>query len=435
MRVERFSAGSGLAGLADRIRSLGPPPGGLTAEVAETLSLVRGDGDGALLELSERFDGVRPASLRIEQGLLEAARGSVDAAVLEALSDAAANISAVAQAQIAAAIPPLQLPQGHSVTVRSVPVAAAGIYVPGGGASYPSSVLMGCLPARAAGVNRVVVATPPNAEGKIDPTVLAACSIAYVDEVYALGGAQAIAALAFGTESVRAVDVIAGPGSARVQEAKAQVSRTTGIDSYAGPSELMAVLDASAPIDWIALDLCAQAEHGVDGLLLAVATGSGLLDELEAAVSNCAAQGGVGDAPLALVEVSTLESAIELANLIAPEHLQLACEGASALAERVETAGCVFVGASAATAFGDYVAGSNHILPTGGAGRFTGPLGPSAFLRSMSIVDIPAGAAERLAAPAEVLAEAEGFPAHAESVRVRRGSTRPTGAPGKMGET
>jgi histidinol dehydrogenase len=435
MNLSRLTLEADPAEVAARARALAPPSEEVAASVSETLEAVRSGGDAALGELGERFDGVRPVKLRLERAELESAATSIDPALSEALTLAAENIRTVAKAQLREDAAPIQFAQGHAVTVRSVPIESVGIYVPGGTASYPSSVLMGCIPARVAGVARVAVATPPSEDGGADPNVLAACAMAEVDEVYLAGGAQAIGALAFGTETVDAVDLIAGPGSAWVQEAKLQVSRQVGIDSYAGPSELMVVLDESAPIDWLALDLCAQAEHGGAGLLAAAAADPALLDQLATAVALIVAKRpGIADAQLALIEVRDTESAVELANAIAPEHLQLACSGAAELAETVRTAGCVLVGASSATAFSDYAAGSNHILPTGGAGRFAGPLGPNTFRRAMSIVEIPAPAAAELAEPVQRLAEAEGFPVHGESVSVRVAG-RPTGAVGKMGET
>ncbi len=435
MRISRLALIGDTGGLAADVRALTPAPEEVSAAVIETIEAVRSRGDSALLELSERFDGVRPTALRVGRDRIDSAAQLADPAVVEALQIAAENIRAVAEAQLVGDVGPVELREGHRVTVRNLPVAAAAIYVPGGTASYPSSVLMGALPARAAGVERVAVATPPDANGGIDPNVLAACAIADVDEVYPVGGAQAIAGLAFGTETVEAVDVIAGPGSIRVQEAKLQVARTVGIDFYAGPSELAVVFDATAPIDWLALDLCAQAEHGGAGLLVAIASEPGLLDRLEEAVTRGTAEWpSVADVPLALIEAEDIESALGLADAIAPEHLQLACDAAAELADAGRVAGCVLVGASAATAFSDYVAGSNHILPTGGAGRFVGPVGPGTFRRSMSIVEIPPAAAMELATPAQTLADAEGFPVHGESLRARAGSRRPTGAVGKMGE-
>jgi histidinol dehydrogenase len=315
----------------------------------------------------------------------------------------------------------VRLPQGQTVTLRKVPVRAAGIYAPGGRASYPSSVLMGAVPARAAGVERLVLATPPGPDGTVAPLVLATAALCGVDEVYAIGGAQAIFALAYGSETIAPVDVVAGPGNAWVREAKRAVSGTVGIDSLAGPSELMLIAGHDVDPEWAALDLCAQAEHGAEGPLLAAAVEGAVLEALEAATERAAAERpGVGEAPLALVRVPDLSDAIDLANSFAPEHLELLEEDAALLAGRVTTAGCVFAGRHSATAFGDYVAGSNHVLPTGGAGRFSGPLGPGVFRRTIATVEVPAGAAAKLAPHVDALARAEGFPVHGESAMIRR---------------
>jgi histidinol dehydrogenase len=436
MRVHRLASDGAGAELATSIRALAPPAADVAAEVAETLERVRRGGDEALLELSERFDGVRPAALRVGTAELEAASERVDREVLDALELAAENVRAVAEAQPAGEPVRVELAQGQAVSLRSVPVGSAGIYVPGGRAAYPSSAVMGAVPALVAGVERVAVVTPPGADGRVDALVLAACAVVGVGEVYALGGIQAIAALAYGTESVEAVDAIAGPGGARVQEAKLQVSRQVGIDGYAGPSELMVVLDSTAPLDWLALDLCAQAEHGGDGLLVAASADPALLDALgERVLSFAAGRASVAaEAPLALVSTESLGAALTLAEEIAPEHLQLACEGAERLAGSVRTAGCVFTGPIAATAFGDYAAGSDHILPTGGAGRFTGPLGPGAFRRLISVVELPLDAAGALAPAVDVLAREEGFPVHGESALARAGRPGAADAPAKMEE-
>ncbi|MDP9188575.1 MAG: histidinol dehydrogenase, partial [Actinomycetota bacterium] len=289
---------------------------------------------------------------------------------------------------------------------------------PGGTASYPSSALMCCVPAKVAGVERVAVATPPGADGRVDPTILAAAAIAGADVVYATGGAQAIAALALGTETVAPVDLIVGPGNRYVQEAKRQLNGRVGIDGIAGPSELMVIFDAGAELRWLALDLCAQGEHGDDGLLVAASADLEALDELERLVSELAAEReSVAEPALALVEAPSVEAAVELANSLAPEHLQLACE--RDLSAEVRTAGCVFVGRESGTAFGDYAAGSNHVLPTGGAGRFTGPLGPTVFRRRIATVNVTQDAARELAPAVATLARVEGFPVHAESVEAR----------------
>ena len=333
---------------------------------------------------------------------------------------AAANIRAVAEAQVETASSRVDLPQGQTVTLREVAVRAAGVYAPGGKAAYPSSVLMCAIPARVAGVERLTLATPPGPDGTIAPIVLAAAELCEVDEVYAMGGAQAIFALAYGTETVVPVDVIVGPGNAWVQEAKRAVYGRVGIDSYAGPSELMIVAGHDTDPEWAALDLCAQAEHGADGPLVAVAVEEAVLDAIAAAVEAAVRErAGLGDAPLALVQVPDLSDAINLANAFAPEHLELLEEDAALLAEQVTTAGCVFAGRHGATAFGDYAAGSNHVLPTGGTGRFSGPLGPGVFRRKITTVEVSSEAAAKLAPDVDALARAEGFPVHGESAMIR----------------
>jgi histidinol dehydrogenase len=279
---------------------------------------------------------------------------------------------------------------------------------------------MSALPARIAGVPRVAVVSPPNAHGQVDPVVLAACAIAAVDEVYALGGPQAIAALAYGIESIPAVDVIAGPGNRFVTEAKRQVSGAVGIDGLAGPSELAIVADSKANVEWMALDLCAQAEHGADSPLIVISTDAALLDRLEARVGELAAKRpSVSDASLALVHSPGILNALALADAYAPEHLELAFVGADASIARERVAGCVFVGHGGATAFGDYAAGSNHVLPTDGAARFGGPLGPGAFMRRTSVVALDASAARQLAPHVAAIADAEGLPVHGESALAR----------------
>jgi histidinol dehydrogenase len=383
---------------------------------------VREGGDAALLELTARFDATEqaPTSLRVDDDAPAKALAGLDPALREALELAIANVRGVAAAQIEAEPSRVSLPQGQTVELREVPVGAAGIYAPGGRAAYPSSVLMGVVPARVAGVERVVLATPPGPDGAVPPLVLATAALCEVDEVYALGGAQAIFALAYGSESIEPVDVIAGPGNAWVREAKRMVSGTVGIDSLAGPSELMLVAGHDTDPEWAALDLCAQAEHGGDGPLIALAVEQAVLDAIAAATQRLADERpGVGEAPLALVAVDDLNDAIDLANAFAPEHLELLEQDAALLAERVTTAGCVFAGRHSATAFGDYVAGSNHVLPTGGAGRFSGPLGPDVFRRKIATVQVPPEAAAKLAPHVDAIAKAEGFPIHGESAMIR----------------
>jgi histidinol dehydrogenase len=421
MRISRFDwDGRDPVGLAAELRSLQPPLAEVGGDVAGLIAEVAERGDEAVLELDARFSGVTRGSPRVEEAAMSRAL-EASGELAEALRFAAGQIRAVAEAEATTERDRETTGEaGQRITVRSVAVGAAGAYVPGGAASYPSSALMCCIPAKVAGVERIAVASPPGAGGDPDPGVLAACAVAGADEVYAMGGVQAVAALALGTESVRPVDVIVGPGNRYVQEAKRQLFGRVGIDGIAGPSELMVILDHGGWADWAALDLCAQAEHGAEGLLVAAAPEGDALGALARALASVReGRPTIADAPVALVEVPTLEAALDLADALAPEHLELVGAEAEALAPSVRTAGCVFKGGLAATAFGDFAAGSNHVLPTGGAGRFTGPLGPRAFRRRLATVEVSAEAAGRLARPVATLARSEGFPVHAESVEAR----------------
>lgn len=454
MRVKRLAwatgePGADAAGLAREARAWALAAAA-PVDLSEIERALAERGDAALVELTARFDATelrpaeggdtgtgwvdgegRPWQLEITAEVQRQALDGLDRGLRTALELAVANVRAVSEAQVSQAPARVELPQGQRVTVREVPVGAAGIYAPGGGASYPSSLIMGAVPARVAGVERVVVCTPPGRNGTLPAAVLAAAALCEVDELYAVGGAQAIFAMARGTETIAPVDVIAGPGSTRVQEAKRAVFGEVGIDSIAGPSELMVIADPDSDPEWLALDLCAQAEHGSEGLLLVAAKDGFVLDAIEAAVARAAAERpGVTDAPLALVHVPGLDEAVELAQAVAPEHLQLDLDADSAnlgskgrrlegLLARLTTPGCVFIGRYGATAFGDYLAGSNHVLPTGGAGRFCGPLGPSVFRRRISNVEIDAAAAAALAPHVDRLAREEGLPVHGESALAR----------------
>jgi histidinol dehydrogenase len=417
------------ARLAASLREAAPLPDGLMAAVAATIERVASAGDAAVAELSERFDGVAADPVEVPADLAAAAPADIAAPLRAALEASAANVRAVAEAQISGPAE-LTLAAGQRIELAEVPVGSAAIYVPGGRAPYPSSVVMGVVPARVAGVGRVVVASPPVAEtGRPATAVLAAAAIAGADAVYAIGGAQAVAALALGTESIPAVDVIAGPGSPWVQEAKLQCSRYVGIDGYAGPSEIVAIVAADVPPEWIALDLCAQAEHGGDGLLVAIGTDPAWLERLAEEIERVRNRDGdPGEATFDLVAVTDVEAAIALTEALAPEHAEVVAADATALARRLTTAGAVFAGDRSATAFGDYAAGSNHVLPTGGAGRFTGPLGPGTFRRRISRIEIGAEAAAALAGTVDEISRAEGFPLHGESA-VARAEGR--NAPGK----
>ena len=409
MRVERFGPGA----TAAEIRGLTPPPRDVEDEVRAIVDEVRSGGDAAVRALTERFDHAQlgPAELAVPAAEIEAAIGTLEPAVLAALRTAIANVRAVADAQLRETVS-VDLEQGQAVEISELPVRRAGAYVPGGRAPYPSTVVMCATTARAAGVDELAVCAPPGPEGRAHPSILAACGLCGVTEVYRMGGAQAIAALAYGTESVRPVDVIVGPGNRYVTEAKRQVAGQVGIDGLAGPTELVIVATSGADPELVHLDLMAQGEHGADSLLVVISPDRDLLEAV-------ATPGDVAAETLACVETRDARAALRLADELAPEHLQLMGAEAEELAGLVRSAGALFVGADAGTAFGDYVAGSNHVLPTGGAARFASGLSPATFRRRMARISLPAGAAARLAPAGAAIARAEGFPVHGESMERR----------------
>ena len=386
--------------------------------VAQIIEEVREGRDEAVLSLTERFDKAElgPEQLRVDAQELESSVGVLAPEVLAGLRTAIANVRAVASAQVRDEPVGVELPEGHTVEILERPVRRAAVYVPGGRAPYPSTVVMGAVTARAAGVGQIAVCAPPGPGGRAHPVILAACVMCEVTEVYRMGGAQAIAALAYGTQSVEAVDVIVGPGNPYVQEAKRQVVGQVGIDGIAGPSELVVIAGADADPELVALDLMAQGEHGPDSPVWCFSPDASLLDAVAAAIE---VRSDAPDAEAQLIETKDLAAALTLSEQIAPEHLELVGEEAEALADRVRSAGCLFVGRGAATAFGDYVAGSNHVLPTGGAARFQSALSPATFRRRMARVSLPGEAPARLAPAGAALARAEGFPVHAESMERR----------------
>ena len=390
-------------------------------QVAEILADVRRRGDEAVLDYTERFDKAElaPEQLRVDARELEAAVGVLEPAVLAGLRTAIENVRTVAEAQLREPVE-VSLPQGQTVAVGEVPVGRVGIYVPGGRAPYPSTVVMCAVTARIAGVRQIAVCAPPGPAGRAHPAILAACVLCEVSEVYRMGGAQAIGALAYGTKTVPAVDLIVGPGNAWVTEAKRQVFGEVGIDGLAGPSELVVVASTGAPAELIALDLLAQAEHGEDSPLWLFSPDHDLVAAVIAEVERLAPERpSVGKVEVEGLPVASLDEALARAEEIAPEHLELVGAEAELLADRVTRAGCVFVGSGAGTAFGDYVAGSNHVLPTGGAARFQSALSPATFRRRMAHVSLPGEAPARLAPAGAALARAEGFPVHAESMERR----------------
>ncbi len=420
--VERLG---GPAAAATHMRALIPGGASVAPAVREILERVRTEGDAAVGEYTRRFDtaGSEPRPLLVAAEELDEAIKLLPLELVAGLQVAIANVALVAE-EGTEHDRTVDLPQGQRIVLREVPVASAAIYVPGGRAPYPSTVIMGVVTARAAGVIDVAVCSPPGPSGQIDPAILGTCRLCGVERVYRMGGAQAIAALAYGTDSVRPVDVIVGPGNLYVQEAKHQLSTTVGIDGFAGPSDLLVVLGSEATereVRLAALDMLAQGEHGEGSLVCGVSPSAAVCESLAKELAALVVERPtVGEAQFAIAEVSDARAAIALANAFAPEHLQLMGAEVEAYAHAVRSAGCLFVGAESATAFGDYVAGSNHVLPTGAAARFASQLSPRHFRRRMAEVRVGPAAAKLAAAGAPV-ARAEGFEVHAESMEARVG--------------
>ena len=427
MRLERLGPGEveliGPAAAAERLRALVPGGFAVQEQVREIIERVRDGGDQAVVHYTSTFDspGAEPRPLRVAAEELDEAIVAMPRELIAGLQVAIANVALVAEAGVGHDVN-VELPQGQRVVLREVPVASAAVYVPGGRAPYPSTVVMGVVTARAAGVVDVAVCSPPGPDGQIDPVILGTCRLCGIERVYRMGGAQAIAALALGTATVDRVDVIVGPGNLYVQEAKHQLSTLVGIDGFAGPSDLLVVLGADCGANELrlaALDMLAQAEHGEGSLVVAVSCSAAACEELAAVLEELIVERPtVGEAAFAIAHVASPSEALALANAFAPEHLQLIGADVEALAPIVRSAGCVFIGIESATAFGDYVAGSNHVLPTDGAARFASTLSPRHFRRRMSEVRIGA-AAGRLAAAGAPVARAEGFEVHAESMEAR----------------
>ena len=416
--LERLAvAAADAEAIAAHVRGYVPAAASVADRVAGIVESIREGGDAALLAHERRFGG-GDASIRVPPGELDAALAALDPAVRAGLELARDNVGRVAASGLGEDRD-VELPQGQRIRLRELPVRRAAVYAPGGRQPYPSSVVMGAVTARVAGVEEVVVAAPGH------PVILAACALCGADEVYRMGGAQAIAALAFGTETIQPADVIVGPGNLYVQEAKRQVSGRVGIDGFAGPSDLLVLASSGADPRLVALDLLAQAEHGHDSLVAAVSDDSALLDAIGRQLQELFHdRSSVANGPKVLVDAVGLEAALAFSEALAPEHLQLIGDAAEALAPRVHRAGCVFVGAASATAFGDYVAGSNHTLPTDGAARFASGLTVAHFRRRMAEVHV-GGAAAALARAGVPIAEAEGFAVHAESMAARIGENQP----------
>ncbi|MGE5641256.1 MAG: histidinol dehydrogenase [Clostridia bacterium] len=391
--------------------------------VRKIIADVRARGDSAVLEYTSRFDGVNASSVRdleVKRERMDAAVQAIPAPQLDALKQAAERIRAFHEKQLQ---PSWEFTDAHGTRLgqRVTALDRVGLYVPGGKAAYPSSVLMNALPAKVAGVRELVMTSPnPN------PLVLAAASLAGVDRVFALGGAQAVAALAYGTTTLPRVDKIVGPGNAYVAEAKRQVFGQVGIDMVAGPSEILVISDGSTPADWIAMDLFSQAEHDEDAQALLLSPDGAHLQAVEEAIRRL-----VGEMPRhkviaasleargALVLTRDLDEACALASRIAPEHLELSVAEPKAWLPKLGSAGAIFLGRWSSEAIGDYCAGPNHVLPTAGTARFSSPLGVYDFQKRTSVIEVSREAAAELGRVAATLAEGEGLGAHARSAELR----------------
>jgi len=393
--------------------------------VRAILDEVRAGGDEAVRALTKRFDGVDVDTLRVQRGQLDAALAGLDPGLRRSLEVAYERILAYHRHEPA----PLAAFENDGVVVEHLvrPVRRAGLYAPGGRARYPSTVLMCAAPARVAGVTELALCVPPGPDGAIAPETLAAAAIAGIEEVYRVGGAQAVAAMAYGTQSIAAVDVIAGPGNRFVAEAKRQVSGIVGVPSaFAGPSEVVVVADDATPVAWAAIDLVVQAEHGPDGLAWLVTWSPDVAQAVEAEVDRLVAasprraelEATLGSGGyVALVDGPA--QALSVANVVAPEHLELLVQGARALLPLVRCAGAVFLGPYAPASVGDYVAGPNHVLPTARTARFASALRVDDFRTHIHAVSMDGKALARLAPHVVAIAQAEGLPAHAASVVVR----------------
>jgi len=391
-------------------------------DVQVIVDRVREEGDVALREFAEEFDGVTVGNVDITDAA-ERAVEELDEATLSAIEDAAANVRAFHEAQL-----PTDWRdsfEGRELGRRYRPIESAGAYVPGGTAAYPSSALMGVVPAKVAGVEHVAVATPPAEE--INPVTLAAIHVAGADVVYQAGGAQAIAALAYGTESVDAVDKVVGPGNRWVTAAKSIVRGDVAIDFLAGPSEIMVVADESADPELVAADLVAQAEHDENASVVAVTDDEGLAEAVAAAVDSQASareradviRGALDNAASGVFLARSMSEAVLFAEEYAAEHLSIVAEDDESILDRIPSAGSAFLGPYSAVAAGDYASGPNHVLPTGGHARVTGGLSVDSFLRSTTVQRLSEESLADIESTITTLAEAEGLEAHAESVRKR----------------
>lgn len=427
MRIVKLTAESKKGLLEDLLQRSPNHYGQYESAVAEIIETVKKGGDEALFSYTKKFDHCKmdAAHIRVTREEIDEAYQKVDADFVEVMKKSAANIRAFHEKQLRNSwFDPK--PDGTILGMKILPIAIAGVYVPGGKAAYPSSVLMNVLPAKVAGVERIIMTTPPGADGKVNPGTLVAAHIAGVDEIYKVGGAQAIAAMAFGTQSIPKVDKITGPGNIFVALAKKACFGYVSIDSIAGPSEILVIADETANPRYVAADLLSQAEHDELASAILITTSKTLADQVSIEVDRFVAnlsrreiiEKSLNNYGYILL-VDSLDEAADTANEIASEHLEILTKDPFAMMTKIRNAGAIFLGEYSSEPLGDYFAGPNHVLPTNGTARFFSPLNVDDFLKKTSIISYSRPALEKIHQDIECFAENEGLTAHANSIRVR----------------
>lgn len=427
MRIVKLTAESKKGLLEDLLQRSPNHYGQYESAVAEIIETVKKGGDEALFSYTEKFDHCKmdAAHIRVTREEIDEAYQKVDADFVEVMKKSAANIRAFHEKQLRNSwFDPK--PDGTILGMKILPIAIAGVYVPGGKAAYPSSVLMNVLPAKVAGVERIIMTTPPGADGKVNPGTFVAAHIAGVDEIYKVGGAQAIAAMAFGTQSIPKVDKITGPGNIFVALAKKACFGYVSIDSIAGPSEILVIADETANPRYVAADLLSQAEHDELASAILITTSKTLADQVSVEVDRFVAnlsrreiiEKSLNNYGYILL-VDSLDEAADTANEIASEHLEILTKDPFAMMTKIRNAGAIFLGEYSSEPLGDYFAGPNHVLPTNGTARFFSPLNVDDFLKKTSIISYSRPALEKIHQDIECFAENEGLTAHANSIRVR----------------
>ena len=427
MRIVKLTAESKKGLLEDLLQRSPNHYGQYESAVAEIIETVKKGGDEALFSYTEKFDHCKmdAAHIRVTREEIDEAYQKVDADFVEVMKKSAANIRAFHEKQLRNSwFDPK--PDGTILGMKILPIAIAGVYEPGGKAAYPSSVLMNVLPAKVAGVERIIMTTPPGADGKVNPGTLVAAHIAGVDEIYKVGGAQAIAAMAFGTQSIPKVDKITGPGNIFVALAKKACFGYVSIDSIAGPSEILVIADETANPRYVAADLLSQAEHDELASAILITTSKTLADQVSIEVDRFVAnlsrreiiEKSLNNYGYILL-VDSLDEAADTANEIASEHLEILTKDPFAMMTKIRNAGAIFLGEYSSEPLGDYFAGPNHVLPTNGTARFFSPLNVDDFLKKTSIISYSRPALEKIHQDIECFAENEGLTAHANSIRVR----------------